>query len=108
MFVEWLWKSVKYEEVYLQAYVSVSEAKAGHVHEKRITLRALKEMLDALNLDFIGFELDYPDSKSLYRAQHPDDPTMTSLDNWDEFKHQHPHTFENCYKFWVRHKVQRQ
>ena len=29
VFVERLWKSVKYEEVYLRAYVSVSEAKAG-------------------------------------------------------------------------------
>src|SRR3989338_6305956 len=29
VFVELLWKSVKYEEVYLRAYVSVSEAKEG-------------------------------------------------------------------------------
>ena len=29
VFVERLWKSVKYEEVYLHAYDSVSEAKAG-------------------------------------------------------------------------------
>jgi len=29
VFVERLWKSVKYEEVYLCAYASVSEAKAG-------------------------------------------------------------------------------
>jgi putative transposase len=29
VFVERLWKSVKYEEVYLRAYASVSEARAG-------------------------------------------------------------------------------
>ena len=29
VFVERLWKSVKYEEVYLKAYVSVAEARAG-------------------------------------------------------------------------------
>jgi putative transposase len=29
VFVERLWKSVKYEEVYLRAYGSVSEARAG-------------------------------------------------------------------------------
>jgi putative transposase len=29
VFVEWLWRSVKYEEVYLHAYESVSQAKAG-------------------------------------------------------------------------------
>ena len=29
MFVERLWKSVKYEEVYLRAYNTVSEAKVG-------------------------------------------------------------------------------
>ena len=29
VFVEWLWKSVKYEEVYLRAYESVPEARTG-------------------------------------------------------------------------------
>jgi putative transposase len=29
VFVERLWRSIKYEEVYLHAYESVSEAKAG-------------------------------------------------------------------------------
>jgi len=29
IFVERLWRSLKYEEVYLNAYESVSEAKAG-------------------------------------------------------------------------------
>ena len=29
VFVERLWRSIKYEEVYLRAYVSVSEARAG-------------------------------------------------------------------------------
>ncbi|OAN62342.1 integrase [Sphingomonas sp. TDK1] len=29
VFVERLWRSVKYEEVYLRAYISVPEARAG-------------------------------------------------------------------------------
>jgi putative transposase len=29
VFVEWLWRSVKYEEVYLKAYETVSAARAG-------------------------------------------------------------------------------
>ena len=29
VFVERLWRSIKYEEVYLRAYASVSEARAG-------------------------------------------------------------------------------
>jgi putative transposase len=29
LFVERLWRSLKYEEVYLHAYASVAEAKAG-------------------------------------------------------------------------------
>lgn len=77
---------------------------AFHVHEQRMTLRALKVMLDELKLDFIGFELDYPDTKSLYRAQYPHDPAMLSLENWGKFEERHPNTFENCYKFWVRQK----
>jgi putative transposase len=29
VFIEWLWRSVKYEEVYLRAYAIGSEARAG-------------------------------------------------------------------------------
>ncbi len=29
VFVEWLWRSVKYEEVYLRAYDSVSDVRAS-------------------------------------------------------------------------------
>lgn len=29
VFVERLWRTIKYEEVYLRAYISVSEARAG-------------------------------------------------------------------------------
>jgi len=29
LFVEWLWRSVKYEEVYLRAYNNVSDARAS-------------------------------------------------------------------------------
>ena len=31
VFVEWLWRSVKYEEVYLHAYESVSQARQASV-----------------------------------------------------------------------------
>ncbi|BAN35139.1 putative methyltrasnferase with TPR repeat domain [Sulfuricella denitrificans skB26] len=78
---------------------------AFHVHEIYITIPQLKQMLDELDLDFIGFELDYPESKSLYRIEYPDDPEMTSLGNWEIFENRHPITFENCYKFWVRRNV---
>jgi SAM-dependent methyltransferase/tetratricopeptide (TPR) repeat protein len=75
---------------------------AFHVHEICITIPQLKQMLDELGLSFIGFELDYPETRPLYRREFPDDPAMTSLDNWCEFENRHPSTFENCYKFWVR------
>jgi len=78
---------------------------AFHVHETCITLPVLGDMLGELDLDFIGFELDYPESKSLYRFEYPGDPSMISLANWGEFEKKHPNTFENCYKFWVRQKV---
>ena len=40
VFVERLWRSIKYEEVYLHAYESVSQAKAGIGRSERRTVRA--------------------------------------------------------------------
>lgn len=78
---------------------------AFHVHEICITIPQLKQMLDELVLEFVGFELDYAESKSLYRRDYPGDPAMVSLENWSEFENRHPTTFENCYRFWVRRKA---
>jgi hypothetical protein len=45
VFVERLWRSVKYEEVYLQAYESVGEARASAKPPRAISLAPRKQQL---------------------------------------------------------------
>jgi transposase InsO family protein len=57
IFVERLWRSLKYEEVYLHAYASVAEAKAGIVRSPLIAASAtfaLKAALCFLRVRFIS------------------------------------------------------
>lgn len=75
-----------------------------HVQEHRFTLPQIAEMLEELNLKFIGFE--FPDTLAVarYRSTFPDDPTMDRLENWDRFENVYPDTFRNMYQFWVRRR----
>ena len=74
-----------------------------HVRELRFSLPQIAEMIEALGLQFLGFE--FPDSgitASRYRARFPEDQALTKLANWDRFEEQHPETFARMYQFWVR------
>jgi hypothetical protein len=37
-----------------------------------------------------------------YRKRFPDDPRMTSLDNWHLIEQDHPDAFVGMYAFWVQ------
>ena len=50
VFVERLWRTIKYEEVYLRAYASVPEARAGH--------RAVRCLLQQPQTPFIAWRAD--------------------------------------------------
>lgn len=82
------------------AFYSMSNFRdlAFHTHEICINLNELKELLNKLSLEFLGFSHQYPETIPLY----PEDKNMLSLENWDAFEQKHPTTFENCYKFWCR------
>jgi SAM-dependent methyltransferase len=73
-----------------------------HVQEHRFTLPQIAAMLDALGLEFPGFELDAPGIAARYRAEFPGDPVLQSLENWAAFEKRHPTTFTHMYQFWVR------
>jgi 2-polyprenyl-3-methyl-5-hydroxy-6-metoxy-1,4-benzoquinol methylase len=72
-----------------------------HVKEHRFSIPQIKEALDELGLRFLRFGLKDADIAA-YRRRFPDDPGMTSLDNWHVFEQEHPHTFSNMYQFWVQ------
>jgi len=75
-----------------------------HVQEHRFTLPAIQTMLDSLNLAFMGFELTDPAIKARYRKRFPDDHSLSSLANWDQFELENPETFRRMYHLWVRRR----
>lgn len=76
-----------------------------HCQEHLFTLPQIKQALELLGLDFIGFTLEAPAIESSYRSRFPDDNQMTNLDFWDMFEADNPDTFKGMYQFWVQKRV---
>jgi SAM-dependent methyltransferase/Flp pilus assembly protein TadD len=76
-----------------------------HAREHRYTIPELRDVLEALALEFLGFE--FADERALhrYRADNPQDTTATDLARWAQFEAAHPHTFSGMYVFWCRKTV---
>jgi tetratricopeptide (TPR) repeat protein/SAM-dependent methyltransferase len=72
-----------------------------HVQEQRHTIPQIKECLEELGLNFIGFSLE-PRTARHYGARFPEDPSRTNLDLWDVFEQENPDTFTGLYQFWVQ------
>lgn len=73
-------------------------------HELRYSPAGLKELLEAHNLQFLGFDLAQGEIAAQYLELFPGDPGMTDLDNWDQFEDQHPDTFGDMMQFWCTAK----
>jgi SAM-dependent methyltransferase len=71
-----------------------------HEHEVRFDLRHIGRMIDALDLEFLGFES--PRLRVFYRKAFPDEPSGRSLRNWDALERAYPSMFSAMYRFWVR------
>lgn len=70
-----------------------------HVQEHRFTLLRIKQVLNDLGLKFLRLDTG---NTNAYRARFPDDPRMTSLDNWHVFEQENPDAFREMYQFWVQ------
>jgi tetratricopeptide (TPR) repeat protein/SAM-dependent methyltransferase len=73
-----------------------------HAREHRYTIPELGEMLRALGLDFLGFDLADDRAVRAYRAENPADPAATDLVGWARFEAAHPGTFSGMYVFWCQ------
>ena len=73
-----------------------------HVQEHRFTLPDIGHCLEALDLEFMGFEMRDRAVLDRYRARFPDDPGAVDLDNWHRFETENPNIFVNMYQFWVK------
>lgn len=72
-----------------------------HVQEHRFSLPRVKEMLQTLGLDFLGFSLDAGTLRR-YRRRFPQDAAASSLERWDDFETEFPDTFAGMYVFWTQ------
>ena len=70
--------------------------------ENCYTLPLIEASVRALGLEFIGFELHDATVLARYRARFQDDPVAGSFSHWDAFEREHPDTFAESYKFWLR------
>jgi len=73
-----------------------------HVQEHRFTLPQIEEALDALDLEFLGFEFGEPGVRQAYRTEFPADEHARSLADWGRFEARHHDAFGAMYQFWAR------
>jgi tetratricopeptide (TPR) repeat protein len=76
-----------------------------HEQEHRFTLPAIAAALDALGLEFLGFEFGDPTAPLAYRQRFPADRGATSLDQWAAFEEENPDAFVGMYQFWVARRA---
>ena len=73
-----------------------------HTQEHRFTIPAIAAALDALGLDFIGFDPPFPGVLHDYRVFNPTDADMTDLSGWERFEDSRPELFAALYVFWCQ------
>ena len=71
-----------------------------HVQEHRFVLPQVLEMLEKLNLEFLGFCNKI--IKNQYAKSFPEDKKNILLNSWNEFEAKEPRAFTGMYTFWVR------
>ena len=72
-----------------------------HVQEHRFTIPEIAQILNDLNLEFLGFNSANPTVKKEFSQSFPDDKDNISLENWHQFEMNNPDTFGGMYQFWV-------
>jgi hypothetical protein len=65
-------------------------------------LPEIAQCLDALDLEFMGFEMRERTVIDRYLARFPDDPGAADLQNWHRFEEDEPNMFISMYQFWAQ------
>ncbi|NCC21638.1 MAG: methyltransferase domain-containing protein [Alphaproteobacteria bacterium] len=94
-----VWSIMKFDDFYT---TSMFRDMVFHVQEKRLTLLLIRDMLDELGLEFLGFVGLPRKVTDDYTQTYPDDTAMTDLSNWDRFEERNPDVFIGMYVFWCR------
>ncbi len=73
-----------------------------HVEEHRFTLPAVAAALQALALDFVGFDPAVPGVLQEYAKFNPIDTAGTDFAAWARFEESRPEVFAGLYVFWCQ------
>jgi ubiquinone/menaquinone biosynthesis C-methylase UbiE len=73
-----------------------------HVQEQQMTIPWIKARLQAMQLDFVGFEFSHEKHLREFKKMFPGAETEQDLDNWHEFELANPNTFIAMYQFWCK------
>ncbi len=75
-----------------------------HTQETRYNLAELKDILDELELEFIGFQ-GIEHAKLKFRRMFPNDASMTDFGDWAAFEAKYPDTFMGMYTIIARKRM---
>ena len=73
-----------------------------HVQEHRFTLPQIRDALQTLGLEFLGFELQDHNVMRKFQDSHPEKSAQISLPLWHDFEIENPDSFRGMYQFWCK------
>jgi SAM-dependent methyltransferase len=71
-----------------------------HAHEDPFDVPRIRNAIDRLGLEFLGFGLPTSAARRRYRAEHPDDPWRRDYQGWAAIERRNPRIFSGMYRFW--------
>jgi SAM-dependent methyltransferase len=74
----------------------------AHAQEHDFTVGEISQLLDQLNLRFLGFEFARPAPLQLFRDSFGPDHRQDDLPAWDRLEQEHPELFHHMYQFWCK------
>lgn len=73
-----------------------------HHHEDNFDVPRVRRGVEALGLEFLGFQLPGGERRARYRADNPHDPWFRDYDAWAAAEWREPDLFAGMYRFWCR------
>ncbi len=73
-----------------------------HACEHRYTPSQLADLVRKLGMEVLGLQHARPEGPRLYRERWPEDPSMATLERWDDLERVHPRLFSGMIHVWLR------
>ena len=77
----------------------------AHAQEHDFTVREIADLLEQLDLQFLGFEFALPAPLQLFRDSFGPDHRHDDLTAWDRLEREHATLFHHMYQFWCKPAV---